>query len=452
MRIVFSLLFLSILACSPLFGQYGLGMSLLRDNVISQKYNPANIMEGKNSKEYHGMILDFDSTSFKFGVDATGWLSNNRTSLQGILAENGYITPETRERMVADMGDKTRLGAGYNLGYVNLNVKIKGKTWAFFLEENQSVNAKWNNNSTPGLAFFGNGRYVGETVTDENIQANLTFTRSLGVGYGWNLMEDDKLKIGVRGKLIQGINTLDLQNANYSLFTETDGTRILLNGQYDFVQAANDQTLNPFSFQGFGIGADVGMIYQVDTNFRLTASVLDVGAIMWNAERYENTISDLDWQGYDLGDFFNGNTPGDFDETTDSLIDIVLVDSVDENYITPTATRISIGGDYDLNEKMNLGAAIWYAPFMNGAHTPLPLLNVSYQYQVIPNLRLGANAYTGVQGRYGVGLIGNYHFLINKDKKKTRFDLIVGADNILGVLAPSVAWGANVFGGISVGM
>ena len=173
-RVVVILLFFSILSISGLFAQYGLGLSGIRENVIAQKYNPANIMVGTHSKEYHGMILDYDSTLFKFGVDATGWLGNNKTPLKGVFAENGYITPETRARIVNDMGQGAGMGAGYELGYVNLNVNIKGKHWAFFLEESQTVTGRLNDSGTAGLVFFGNLIRVG---SGRRVYIDRTFSR-----------------------------------------------------------------------------------------------------------------------------------------------------------------------------------------------------------------------------------------------------------------------------------
>lgn len=449
-RVFVSLLFLSLLGLGSVFGQYGLGMSMLRDNVISQKYNPANIMEGKNSKEYYGMILDYDSTSFKVGVDASGWIGNTGTSLKGVFAENGYITAENRNRIVADMQNGGSIGAGYNLGYANVNVKIKDKTWAFFLDESQTVNARIGDSATAGLAFFGNKRYLGQTISDDKIQFDYTYTRALGVGYGWNFLENDKLKFGVRGKILQGLNTYSLKNADYTMFTEENGARIDLDASYDLVMATNENPVTPFTFQGFGAAVDLGMIYQLDTNFRISASVIDAGAIFWNAHRYTNTVSDFDWQGLEIDDILNGGGLDSLDQTTDSLLNIFLPDSVPETYTTLTGVRLSVGAEWTLNEEMLVGATLWYAPMLNGPHTPLPLLNVSYQYQVHPNLRLGANAFGGGQDTYGLGLLANYHFKVAE--KKTRFDIIVGSDNILGFTLPAAGRGANVYAGISVGM
>lgn len=434
------------LVAGSTFSQHGLGLALMSNNVLSQKYQPANILETKVSKVYYSLVLDSDSTYFKYAADFSGWAGSNQTTFDGVFGENGYIPVEVRERIAADLGNGGKFGGGLNLGYVNLNVKINERQFGFFLDENITGNVRLNNGKTAGLALLGNKPYLGETITDENIQANFQRTRSLGVGTGWDFLDNQKLKIGVRAKIYQGVQFNQLNDLDYSLFTEENGIRVDINSNFDYIQSDNDKAINMFTFQGIGAGADFGIIYEIDTGIQISASILDAGVMFWNAEQYQNDF-EVSWEGLDIGSLIGGNL-ANTDSIIDSLTNIVLPDSSEISYIAPTGTRVSLAAEFDLNKKMKLGAQIWYSPLLNGPYTPLPILNVSYLCKLHSRFQIGVNAYGGGMEMYGFGAVANGNFHI----KATRFDLTVGSDNLAGIVAPSFGRGFNVFAGIGVGM
>lgn len=410
--------------------QYGLHVGAMYGQLSSQKFQPANINFG-------------DYEKFQIGALGSGWAGNSHASLQGLLFNGGTITGETIDRVLDQSGENMAITAGYALSLLQVNVKVGSLPLGFYLDEYQSVSAGLNSSATPGLVLRGNAPYAGETVSDENLFGTRTHVRELGIGTG---ISTGKLKLGFRLKFLQGLAFDDLKQANYSLFTEEDGTFIDLVADYDLYRSINASPSGLFDFQGFGVGVDLGAVLKVNDNLSAGIAVNDLGAIFWDAKRYNNQV-DIRFEGINVVNLFQDSLSNEIERQVDSLQNLLLPDSTLENYTQVLGTTVRLHANYTLNEKSYLVGTFIYAPMTTNAYSRLPLLNVGYYRMLANDLAVGANVYGGGTDLIGFGVMGGYTI---RAGEKVKINLMIAADNILGVALPSVGKGASLSGGLSV--
>lgn len=419
-----------VLVCSGLHAQYSLQSTLLRDHVWSQVNQPANIVEG----EYG---------NFRYGGQAGLWFGNTHAPIEGIFDENGYIQEETKDRLIGDLRAKEDLSAGYHLGLAAVNVKLGEQTVGFYLDEYYGAYARFNEPNTLGLALKGNGPYAGDTVSDEGIKAKLYHVRELSVGTGWKW---DKLSVGGRLRLKQGIRMADLRHLSYSLFTETNGTQVHVDAEYDLYTTPKIGSPGLLAFQGFGAGLDLGMRYAISEQLDMDLAVIDLGFTSWNTNHMSDHV-EVQWEGISVVSLFADSVSDIIADQVDSIKAVLLPDTVVERalVLAPVSVRANVA--FHLNENARLSGSIVYYPLPNGPRTRLPLIGVSYQHTLVEGLTLGANAYGLGLDTYGFGILANYQFSIGS----VSFDLLAGSDNLLGWVAPSIGRGLNAYAGIGVG-
>lgn len=414
------------------FGQYGLNTAHLQSNPISQRYQPANILECGEAK-------------FRYFGTASIWGANNSFDLAGILAENGTITDAAAQEMVDGIGNSFRANFGMDVDPAFVNAQIKGRMWSFGVDQQIKFGAGSKASGTLGLILLGNKSYQGETIEDQGLNFIRMKYRSLSVGTGFDL---GKIKLGVRGKLIQGSRFIQLRNSQYSLYTETDGTRIDVDADYDLLRTKEFNGISLAKTQGFGLGADVGMLMDLNDKMTLSAALTDVGFIAWpNVKRYNNNVS-LSYEGISVSSLFADNLDSTVQQSVDSLIDLMLPDSSELTYTMLLPMSIRVGLRYNLSEKDVLIPELIYSPMNNGAKTALPLLNVAYQRELHSMITVGANLYGGGTDLYGVGLMADAHF----PSGPVQVHIHLATDNIIALIAPGAGRGFGLFGGIGLSL
>lgn len=426
-----SIAFVQVLSGTSLFGQHGLQRSRLSRSIWSQQWQPANLIYG-------------DSLQFRYGGDAALWFGNAHASIQGVFAENGFITEEVKDRLVDELRAGEVISAGYDIGLASVNVRIKNRTWGFYLRQHRSGLAGFDNPNTLGLILKGNGPYAGETISDPDIFAKILNYRSLGVGTAFDF---DKIKLGVRLNLLEGRRMLDLDRMSYSLFTSANGTELDLSASFDLYGTPTQSNLELFEFQGLGASLDAGLIYQVNEKLQIDFALVNLGYLNWTSNNLLHDVNIEDWEGVFVTNIFEDSIPALVEQEVDSLEQLIFPDTVAGNHGFLTPMSIRLGGTYRLGTNNQIGCLIVYSPIRQGAHTRLPLTSVIYQHQVIPGLQLGANAYFGGSDTFGFGAMANYGFTVGS----ANFDVLLGSDNVLGFALTSVGRGFNIYGGLGVG-
>ena len=116
------------------------------------------------------------------------------------------------------------------------------------------------------------------------------------IAYGYALPLGDKFSIGGRVKLLVGLNSVDVTARNFALTTSEEQYKLDLDADIDLtnrnkkIDADSDGYLDYSSFSGkgklgfptgAGLAMDLGAVWNPFTGFTLSASVLDLGGILW---------------------------------------------------------------------------------------------------------------------------------------------------------------------------
>lgn len=418
-----------LVAAGQVQAQFELQPSLLRGHVWSQTYQPANIVEGEYEK-------------FRYGAIGNLWLGNTHAPLKGIFAEGGFITDEVKDRLIGDLKANEDISAGYHLGLAAVNVKIGEMPLGIYLDEYNTVYARFNNPNTMGLILRGNGPYAGDTVSDSGIRGALVRTRELGVGTGF---KGDKFSFGGRLRLKQGIRMAELANLDYALYTDTLGTQVSVSADYDLYTTPKLGKTGLFAFQGFGLGVDLGARYMASDKLDFELAVTDIGFTSWRTNHMNESV-DVNWEGISITSLLVDSVSPIIEDQVDSIKEILLPDTTEDNHLLIAPTVVRLGGTFHLNEQASLSGTVIWSPIASGARTRLPMINVAYQHEVITGLTVGANVYGLGLDTYGVGAMANY--LITAGS--VGIDVLVGSDNLLGWIAPSIGRGMSVYGGVGV--
>lgn len=429
----FFLLFLSAFV-GGMYGlqaQYGLQVGQLSNRGWSQTYNPANLSQQEFEKfQYTGL--------------GTGWIGNNQVTLGGILSDGNTINEASKDQIMGQVEDGFTLSAGYRLDLAQVNIKLGGKTWGFYLSDYLGANANINSPNTIGLILRGNGPYAGQTVSDENSTAS--FYQARGLGAATSFAFGEKVNLGVRVNLLQGMRMFQLDNAEYTLFTAANGTEIDLDANYSFSSTPDFGNTGLFAFNGFGASVDLGLLVDLNEKMQLEAAVNDLGTISFTTDTKSRVVKLEDFSGIFIDNILQDSVGQLVENQADSLVNLVLPDSARGNTSLMMPMSLRLGFRYQLSEKGQLAATVVYNPLKVGAYTPTPVINVAYQHEVVTGLRLGVNAYYGGICGYGFGAMGTYRIQAGT----TGIDLLAGSDNLMGFLVPNSARGMNLFAGVGV--
>lgn len=116
------------------------------------------------------------------------------------------------------------------------------------------------------------------------------------IAYGYSMPINDKLSVGARVKLLLGLNSVDVSARKFELTTTEDEYKVDLDADIDLtsrnkkLSADENGYLDYTSFKGkgklgiptgAGLAMDLGLVWKPFNGFTLSASLLDLGGILW---------------------------------------------------------------------------------------------------------------------------------------------------------------------------
>ena len=116
------------------------------------------------------------------------------------------------------------------------------------------------------------------------------------IAYGYSLPLGEKFSVGARVKLLVGLNSVDISARNFALTMNENQYRLDLDADIDLTNRSkkigtdSEGYLDYTSFSGkgklglptgAGLAMDLGLVWKPFTGFTLSASVLDLGGILW---------------------------------------------------------------------------------------------------------------------------------------------------------------------------
>ena len=346
------------------------------------------------------------------------------------LKTNNFIVPEVNIQL---------LGLGFKAGkdlYVTLDVteRVQGN---LAIPKELFV-----------LALKGNEDFLGKTINLSGLDAQLQYFHEFGMGFSKNL--GNKLRIGIRGKLLFGIANVSLNNKSLGLTVNDDYTWDLkadlsasisgpvkvymgTDNKIDSVVLDEEKIKKPAFFlntANMGLGLDLGAVYQLTDKINISASITDLGYINWKKDITNlQANSAFKFSGLNITDVANGTKT--FDQIAQDMVDSLKNSFTYKNDNQPFKTSlpvgVSVGGSYNLSKSISLGIL---------SHSVITGKQIREALTISANINLGnafstSLCYTAENQRYdniGAGLafrLGIFQFYFITDRIPVMWNKII---------------------------
>ncbi|MEM7657741.1 MAG: DUF5723 family protein [Bacteroidota bacterium] len=424
------LLFGSLLTCLSLSSiglkaQSPFALRFLPQEISAQAYQPAYLALAPAAKVAAGGHAGYA-------------LGSNVLNADLLFSEVRFLDEARKNQIIDRLGDDNRLAVRLHWD-AHANVTVGKQRLSLSFAQKSLTRLAFHDPASMQLLLFGNAPFAGTTLEDENIQFVNRSYQEIAIGSAWKW---NKLSFGTRLKGLLGQNNQTLSDLDFQLTTSELGTSISLNHQYDYFVAQEA------GLDGWGLGLDLGVVYDWNEKLRLQASLLDVGFLTWSGNRYQQQ-GEIVYEGVEITNLINL----DLDNTgnlvpTDTLQDLLIAGPSNETQPELLPIRLDIGASYQLTaaDRLNLGLLWGLQPDASGAQ--VPIVSLGYQRQLGNFLQLGAHGYVGGVDTYGAGLFARGGWTI---QEKIRLSVFASLDNGMGVLMPQNSGGLAMNGGLSFG-
>jgi len=347
MKQVFVFFLLNIIGAISISAQQELITYGLESSPYNYNLNPAFGQEKK---------LDIAIANFYLSTDVKGPSLND---FGKVNAAGKFVLNPSDINSYLD--DENVFGINGYLQTINVGLKFKNVSFNLghaFRQQSHFVYSK----DLATLLTQGNGDFIGETM-DLSIKTNMTSFHQINLGVAFEL---GKLKIGTNMKMLMGVYNIATENNMLDLHTSNDVYQLSLDSDYVvnstglfYITPGNDiettfDDLTKFKFYGANLGfaVDLGAVYELNDEWKFSASVLDIGKISWTDNVNNYKIKEkIEFNGLQVEDLINSDGGFSISDTLENLINIT---STKNEYETKLASSIYAAVDYNVNEKWQL--------------------------------------------------------------------------------------------------
>lgn len=452
----FSILFFGILFCQAqnkqlLYNANGLPQSLLNNPGANVNFD-GHIGVPLLSK-FHISVGSSGVNLFDIFDDSKPDVNRKVSAAIRRLTRNDYFTLH-QQLEILSFG--WRLDNGQ---YLSAGVYQEMDMFAYFPKD-PALLVNEGNNAYLNVPFdFSDVSFTGEIMTVYHLGVNKKINK--------------KLTVGVRGKLYSGIFNVastnnsgkfitrdDLNTPNfYRHFAENINIRVNTSGYASLnntgmtVKESTAELLKRSFFGGnIGAGIDLGATYNLADNFRLTASVLDIG-IMYQQHDVENYLYYGDYETDGIEPLFpdvapNSNTIPYWDIFEDAVDRNLKDETLNENYTTWRPVKFNAAIEFGFEEMLevcdyrktykrrNYNLIGMHLFGVKRPRTMNYALTTYYDRKFSNNFRAKVSYTIDDFSYYNVGL------LVSKKIKK--FNFYIAADNLAGYLNLAKSQSASI--------
>ncbi len=230
------------------------------------------------------------------------------------------------------------------------------------------------------LALKGNEEFAGSKIDLSSLRADMKYYHEFGIGYSRNFT--DKLRIGVKGKLLFGIANASVDNKSLGITVNDDYSHTLdanltvnISGPVKVYENAkhnidsiviDDSRLKTSGGRvdflsgkkNMGLGLDIGATYNVTDRIVVSAAITDLGFITWKKDVVNlKADNQFKFSGLNMLDFFNGTKTIDElgKDMLDSLKNAFTISNTKASFTTYLPFGITLGGSYNVTKQISVG-------------------------------------------------------------------------------------------------
>jgi hypothetical protein len=278
------------------------------------------------------------------------------------IKDKNFLEPETMIQL---------LGVGFSVG----------KDTYIFLDINERVDC---NVVLPGdlfrLALKGNEGFTGSKIDLSSLRGDIKYYHEFGAGFSRNFT--DRLRIGIKGKLLLGVAAASIDNRALGITVNDDYSHTIdanlavnLSGpvnvtmdsknNIDSIEFDNNRFKTSSGIRDFfsgkkntGLGLDLGATYTLSDRIEVSASVTDLGFIKWGKDITNlKANNQFEFSGLNMKDVLNGTKTIDEvgNDMLDSLKNAFVVSNTKVPFTTYLPFNFSMGGSYNVTKQFSVG-------------------------------------------------------------------------------------------------
>ncbi len=227
-----------------------------------------------------------------------------------------------------------------------------------------------------------------------NLKLNAIAFNELAFGHSRDI--NDKLRVGAKLKVLLGLGDASVKMRNVEADFSGDDkwtisadaeSHVSVNGfeyesgskeydardgEYTYVR---DVHVDNWGIDGFGLAADLGVIYKINDQFSLRGALLDLGFISWSHDYYaRNTVQSFAFDGFhdvSMQKHQDDNLEAQTDRYVDQIADFGhLADQGDQGgRTTGIGATLNVGGSYTLPSYKQLSFGLLATQRINGDYS-----------------------------------------------------------------------------------
>jgi hypothetical protein len=381
------------------------------------------LLIGLNASSQYFLPVARDSVSPLFEIVTYGVADFGATSIQNDLSGKflfgGAITEEIKNASFDKHKSLNRLGADVQaeLEFRNYKSSLFGKErLGWLLKGGTYLNAgAVYSDDLFGLAFYGNERYLGETVSFGGTRGSVWSFRKIGFGL---LDKKTGSSVSLNAYGVASANAADLSVGE--LYQSADGDSVYVN--YD---GFSENLINKGLFSGWGFGFDVDLRIPVmgyNGNEATIQFLVKNAGLMFlpEVQRY-SADSSFSFTGFTLDQLINSTNL--FNSTSD-LSDTLGInaDTVSAVRFAPAFLQVGKMVDEYSSKKMQF----FYGARMYPSLVLVPQIYIGLDYRPTKWIALGVN---GAYGGYTGFRSGLY-----TDLKLKKMNIGIASENLIGTM------------------
>jgi len=230
------------------------------------------------------------------------------------------------------------------------------------------------------LAIQGSTDFAGQRVDLSALRTDFKYFHEVGLGASKNITE--KLRIGVRGKLLFGVAAGNLDNNGLGLTVNEDNSYTLdadmalnisgpvipyagTDGSLDSMDIDEERfesTKGIISFMtnmgNVGLGLDLGAEYKFTDKLSVSAAITDLGYIKWKTDRTKLiTDSKIELNGNSMQDVYDETVSFEdlLQQFADTMLSTISVVDAPGPFTTFLPMGLIVAGSYNLTDFLSFG-------------------------------------------------------------------------------------------------
>ena len=283
------------------------------------------------------------------------------------------------DNFLAKIKDKNSLEPEVSVQLFGLGFSVGDNSYVF-LDINERIDG---NVVLPGdlfkLALKGNEGFIGSKIDLSSLRGDIKYYREVGLGFSKNIT--NKLRIGVKGKLLFGIASASIDNKSLGItvndnYTHTLDADLAVNISAPLTVYRKGQNIDSIVFddnrfkkgsrvydflsgkKNMGLGLDIGATYDISDKLIVSAAITDLGFIRWKRDLTNlKAESQFEFSGLNVVDVINGSKT--FDELGKEMLDSLKNSFIVSDSKTPFTTflpfGVTLGGTYSLTKSFSVG-------------------------------------------------------------------------------------------------